>query len=75
MVDVYRVKGSFNDSMKDQVFTIDVLESKPENAKERIYKQIGSKHGAKRNTIKILSVEKIAAKDSKSLTIRQLGGA
>jgi len=75
MVDVYRVKGSFYDGMKDQVFTIDVAEPKPEKAKERILKQIGSKHGAKRNLIKIVSIEKIATKDSKSLLIRQLGGA
>ncbi len=72
MVEVYRVKGSFGERMDKQVFTIDVLATKPEDAKEKIYANVGSKHRVKRRLIRIESVETIPANETKSLVVKQL---
>lgn len=72
MIKVYRLKGVFGQKGEKQVFAIDVRATKPENAQERAYTDIGSKHKCKRAQIKIDSVEEIKPEDTKSLLVKQL---
>lgn len=65
----YRVKGKFRAGSANQKFTRELRETSKENALERIYSEIGSKHGTKRSLIKITKIEEIIpeyAKDSKT---------
>jgi large subunit ribosomal protein LX len=45
---------------------------KPEEAVEKVYMEIGSKHRAKRSQIKVLKVEEIGFDDVSDPTIRKM---
>lgn len=53
-------------------FVKEVAATKPEQAIEQIYANIGSKHRAKRFQIKIMKVEEISAEEVESPTLREL---
>lgn len=72
MVKVFRLQGVFGQKGTQQKFTKDVRATTPEQAKEKIYTDIGSKHKAKRYLIKINSLEEIKPADTKSLVVGQL---
>ncbi|MFC2174553.1 50S ribosomal protein L18Ae [archaeon] len=72
MVKVYRINGIFGQKGEKQGFTIDVRATKPEDAKETVYTEVGSKHKCKRPQIIINSVEEIPSEDTKSLLVKQL---
>ncbi|HDD26692.1 MAG TPA: 50S ribosomal protein L18a [Acidilobales archaeon] len=75
-VKTYRVVGlavfSPDKLRKIQKFVIDVRAVKKEDAIERVYSELGSRHKLKRSHIKILSVIEISSEESKSKLIRQL---
>jgi large subunit ribosomal protein LX len=73
MVKVFRLKGSFGEKGRNQVFTMDVVAPTEAKATEKVYTDIGSKHKVKRRFVVISSVEAVKAADSKSLLVRQLG--
>ena len=57
---IYRIKGSFVMGSETQVFTKEFRAIKEEDIYEKIYSIFGSKHGIKRNLIKVDSIEEIA---------------
>ncbi len=75
-VKVYRVKGValFSpDHLREwQPFTIDVRAVKPEDAVEKVFSDLGSRHKLKRAHIRILSVEEIRPEEAKKKYIRDL---
>ena len=72
MIKIYRLKGVFGQKGEKQPFTLDVRAAKPEEAKEKVYTDMGSKHKIKRFLIKISSVEEISPEDTTSLVASQL---
>lgn len=50
-------------------FQKEVRATKPENAIEKIYKEFGSKHRAKRFQIKIIKVEEISLDENEKVSI------
>ncbi len=75
-VKVFRVKGValFSpDKIREwQPFTIDVMAVKKEDAIEKVYSDLGSKHKLKRAHIRILEVFEIPPEKSKYKYIRDL---
>ena len=71
-VKVFRVTGEIVKPNLRTKFRKEVRATKPENAKERIYQEFGSKHRAKRFHIKIHQVEEISSEEIKSPLIRKL---
>ncbi len=61
MPKIYRIKGEVLGKDEPMVFTKEYKVMKEEDAIEKIYLEIGSKHRVKRTLIKILSVEEITA--------------
>ena len=55
----FRVKGSFVMGSETQVFTKEFRAIKEEEIYEKLYSIFGSKHGIKRNQIKVDSIEEI----------------
>jgi len=72
MIKIYRLKGTFGQKGEKQTFTIDVRATKPEEAKEAIYTNLGSKHKVRRFLIRIDSVEEVEPDDTSSLVASQL---
>jgi len=72
MIKIYRLNGTFGQKGEKQTFTIDVRAAKPEEAKETIYANIGSKHKIKRFLIQIDSIEEVKPEDTTSLVASQL---
>ncbi len=75
-VKVYRVRGValFSpDKLREwQPFTIDVRAVKKEDAIEKVYSDLGSRHKLKRAHIKILEVREIRPEESKYKYVRDL---
>lgn len=71
-VKIFRISGKINKPNWKTSFSKEVRALKPEDAVEQIYKELGSKHRAKRFQIKILKVEEIPIEEVKSLTIKKL---
>jgi len=68
---VYRVEGKLKQKNKNQPFVKDIIEISENQAKDRIYKDMGSKHKIKRHMIEITKISEIKPKDSKSLYVQQ----
>jgi large subunit ribosomal protein LX len=71
-VKIFRVTGKIDKPNWKTSFSKEVRALKPEHAVERIYKELGSKHRAKRFQIKILKVEEISLEEVTDLTIKKL---
>ena len=56
---IFRIKGSFVMGSETQVFTKEFRAIKEEEIYEKLYSIFGSKHGIKRNQIKVDSIEEI----------------
>ena len=59
MTKIFRIKGSFVMGSETQVFTKEFRAIKEEEIYEKLYSIFGSKHGIKRNQIKVDSIEEI----------------
>ena len=59
MTKIFRIKGSFVMGSETQVFTKEFRAIKEEDIYEKLYSIFGSKHGIKRNQIKVDSIEEI----------------
>ena len=68
-VKVFRVTGKFMKPNLKRNFQKEVRAIKPENAIEKIYKEFGSKHRAKRYQIKIIKVEEISVDENEKVSI------
>jgi len=71
-VKVFRVVGRITKPNFQTDFKKEIRALKPEQAVERIYKEIGSRHRVKRFQIKILKVEEITAEEIIDPTIKKL---
>ena len=70
MISVFRVTGM----AKGEKFAIDIASIDESHAKEKIFANLGSRFGAKRNEIKIHKIEKIPESETKNKVIKQLHG-
>jgi len=71
-VKVFRVMGEIRKPNFQTDFRKEVRALKPEEAVERIYMELGSKHRAKRFQIKIMKVEEISPEEIESPLVRKL---
>ncbi len=71
-IKVFRVIGRITKPNFQTDFSKEIRALKPEQAVERIYKEIGSKHRVKRFQIKILKVEEIKVDEITDPTVRKL---
>lgn len=71
-VKVFRVTGEIRKPNYQTGFRKEVRSVKPEDAVEKIYTEVGSKHRAKRFQIKIIKVEEVPPEEIESFNIRKL---
>jgi len=71
-VKVFRVTGEIRKPNLQTAFRKEVRAAKREDAVEKIYTEIGSKHRAKRFQIKIINVEEVPSEEIESFIIRKL---
>jgi len=71
-IKIYRVVGRINKPNFKTDFKKEIRALKPEEAVETIFKEIGSKHKAKRFQIRILNIEEITAEEATDLSVRKL---
>jgi len=69
---VFRVTGEIAKPNWRTAFKKEVRALKPENAKEKIYMEFGSKHRAKRFQIKIFKIEEVPPEEIESPLIKRL---
>ena len=71
-VKVFRVTGEIKKPNFHTNFRKEIRALKPEDAVETVYKEIGSKHRAKRFQIKIVKVEEISQEEIENPLIKKL---
>ena len=71
-VKVFRVTGEIKKPNFHTNFRKEIRALKPEDAVETVYKEIGSKHRAKRFQIKIVKVEEISLEEIENPVIKKL---
>ncbi len=71
-VKVFRVTGEIVKPNLQTSFHKEVRAVKPEEVVERIYKELGSRHRAKRFQIKIRNIKEISPDEIEDPTIRKL---
>ncbi|MCW4052415.1 MAG: 50S ribosomal protein L18Ae [Candidatus Bathyarchaeota archaeon] len=71
-VKVFRITGKIAKPNFKTDFKKEVRATKPENAREKIYKELGSKHRAKRFHIKISKIEEITPEEIENVLIRKI---
>lgn len=69
---VFRMKGWFEKKGQKMEFTKEMLADTEDRAVERLYSDIGSKHGVKRNLINITNVKEINPEEAEDQDIRAL---
>ena len=69
---MFRVTGEIAKPNLRTTFKKEVRALKPENAKEKIYMELGSKHRAKRFQIKIFKIEEVPPEKIESPIIKNL---
>jgi len=71
-IKIFRVTGEIKKANWQTSFQKEIRALKQEEAMDRIYKEIGSKHKAKRFQIKILKVEEIKPEEVTDPTVKKL---
>ena len=71
-VKVFRVTGKMVKPNLKTTFRKEVRALKPEDAKEKIFMELGSKHRAKRFQIRIFKVEEVPPEEIENPLIRKL---
>ncbi len=71
-VKVFQVTGKIDKPNWKTNFRKEVRALKPEDAKEKIYKELGSKHRAKRFQIKILETKEISLEEVTDPILKKL---
>jgi len=71
-VKVFRITGEIAKPNLKTNFRKEILAISPDNAREQIYTDLGSKHRAKRFQIRILEVEEIPPEEIQNPLIRKL---
>jgi large subunit ribosomal protein LX len=63
---IFLIEGQFKSGRRRQVFTKEMRALSEKQALERLYSDIGSKHGVKRNLIHVDKIAEINRKTQKS---------
>ena len=71
-IKIFRVTGKISKPNWQTSFQKEIRALRQEEALDRVYKEIGSKHKAKRFQIKILKVEEIKPEEVTDLTVKKL---
>jgi len=71
-VKVFRVIGKIRKPNFQTEFRKEVRALKPEDAVEKVYKLLGSKHRVKRFQIRISKVEEVSPKDIEDIIVKKL---
>ncbi len=71
-VRIYRVTGHMRIGMQWQRFSLELLATKPSEAVEMAYSELGSRHKLKRSMIRIEEVREISKDEVKRTEILQL---
>jgi len=71
-IKIFRVTGEIKKPNWQTSFQKEIRALRQEEAVDRVYKEIGSKHRAKRFQIKILKVEEIKPEEATDLTVKKL---
>jgi len=71
-VKIFRVTGKITKPNWQTNFQKEIRALKQEEAVDRVYKEIGSKHKAKRFQIKILKVEQIKPEEVTDVAVKKL---
>jgi large subunit ribosomal protein LX len=71
-VKVFRVIGEIRKPNFQTDFRKEVRALKPEDAKEKVYMELGSKHRVKRFQIRIVKVEQISLEEIESPLVKKL---
>lgn len=69
---VFRVTGEIFKPNLKTTFRKEIVAEKPENAKEKVYAELGSKHRVKRHHIKITSVEEVSPENIENPLLKKL---
>lgn len=69
---MFRVTGEIVKPNLRTTFKKEVRALKPENAKEKVYMELGSKHRAKRFQIKISKIEEVQPQEIETPLIKKL---
>lgn len=69
---IYRVTGRMRIGMQWQRFSLELLASKPNEAIEKAYSDLGSRHKLKRSMIKIEDVREVSKDEVKHNEVSQL---
>ncbi|MGC9152585.1 MAG: 50S ribosomal protein L18Ae [Vulcanisaeta sp.] len=72
MTRIYRVTGHMRIGRQWQKFSIDVLATKPSEAIEKVYSDLGSRHKLKRSFIRIESVKEVGRDEVKRTELLQM---
>ena len=71
-VKVFRVSGEIRKPNFQTEFRKEVRSLKPEDAVEKVYMEIGSKHRVKRFQIRISEVEEIGAEEIENIIVKKM---
>lgn len=71
-VKIFRMSGTFWMGEKEQPFVKEFRAVNKENAIERLYSDLGSKHRVKRVRIKIEDIKEISPEEAKDILIKEL---
>lgn len=71
-VKIFRVTGKINKPNFKTSFKKEIRALKPEDAADCVYKEIGSKHRAKRFQIKIMKIEQISLEEATDTVVKKL---
>ena len=71
-VKIFRVTGEINKPNLKTKFQKEIRALKKEDAVDRVYKEVGSNHRAKRFQIKILKVEQISLEEATDPIVKKL---
>jgi len=69
---IFKVTGKMEKPNLKTTFSKEVTALKPEDAMEKIYTDLGSRHRIKRYHIKIASIKEISIKETQSLNIKKM---
>ena len=69
---IFKVTGKMEKPNLKTTFSKEVTALKPEDAMEKIFTDLGSRHRIKRHHIKITSIKEISIKETQSLNIKKM---
>ena len=73
-VKIFRIKGEITEPKMRIAFNKEIVAIKPEDAAEKIYMEIGSRHKIKRSHIQIDEIKEIKPEEIENATVRKLFG-